>query len=161
MKKIELDIECQSCSGTGIYRGMGERDGAVVVCRTCNGTGCEKYVFTYNDFKGRRKTKKVKRVFLSGYGYCIGTKPITLDNGIFVDFSKEGVSYKEFLQGKMPKHIKHMGCPMLADQGACHKIKGFTEVCNKINGGWLNYIPKCKCKDKMKCWERFEKGAIL
>ncbi len=54
MKKIELDIECQSCNGTGVYRGMGERDGASVVCFTCDGTGCFKYKFEYTLFKERK-----------------------------------------------------------------------------------------------------------
>ena len=103
--------------------------------------------------------QKVSRVFLSGYGYCVGTKPITLDNGVFVDFSKEGVQYEEFLNGIMPKHIKQMGCPMMADQGACHKIKGFTDKCHDLNGGYVNYIPDCKCSDKMGCWNRFEKQS--
>jgi hypothetical protein len=157
-KKIDLKIECKSCGGTGVYRGIAEGNGAAVVCNRCKGTGCENYHFEYKEFTGRKTIKDVERVFITGYGYVVGVKPITLCNGVFVDFSKEGVSYGDFLKGKMPKHIKQMGCPMLADQSACHDIKGFTEICNDINGGWLNYIPGCKCKNKMKCWERFEKS---
>ena len=157
MKEINLDIECRSCNGTGVYQGMGEYDGAGIVCYQCKGTGCEKYYFKYNEFKERKINPKVNRVFLSGYGYCIGTKPITLSNGIFVDFSKEGVQYKEFLNGKMPKHIKQMGCPMMADQGACHSIEGFIKECKKLNGEYVEYIPNCKCPNKEKCWDRFEK----
>jgi hypothetical protein len=153
--KIKLKIECKSCNGTGVYVGLAERDGAGVVCHTCKGTGCQDYNFTYTPFKKRQKRKDIKRVFIQGYGYCVGTKPITLDNGVFVDFSKEGVSYEEFLAGKMPEHIKQMGCPMLADQSACHDIKGFIDQCEKLNGGWIGHIPSCKCKDKMACWERF------
>lgn len=97
-----MDIECQSCNGTGVYTGIGERDGACVICTKCNGTGKYMYTFQYNDFTRRKVRKDVKRVFIKGYGYCVGTKPITLDNGVFVDFSKEGVSYEEFLNGKMP-----------------------------------------------------------
>jgi len=158
METIKLKIECQSCNGTGVFQGMAEKSGASVVCHTCKGTGCEDYRFTYTPFTKRKEKEGVKRVFITGYGYCVGTKPITLDNGIFVDFSKEGVSYEEFLSGKMPEHIKHMGCPMSADQGACHDIKGFTDVCNELNGGWLNYIPSCIISDKIKCWERFNRG---
>lgn len=158
MSKIELKIVCKSCGGTGIYVGMGERDGAGVICHTCDGTGCQNYTFEYTPFKKRKKREDVKRVFLGGYDYCLRTKPITLNNGIFIDFSKEGVSYKEFLDGKIPKHIKQLACPMRADQSACHKIKGFTDKCSKLNGGWVSYIPDCKCKDKKACWERFEKG---
>jgi hypothetical protein len=156
--KIKLKIECKSCKGTGIYVGMGERDGAGVICRTCRGTGCQDYSFEYTPFKRRHKREDIKRVFIQGYGYCIGTKPITLDNGVYVDFSKEGVSYKEFLAGNMPKHIKHMACPMLANQSACHNIKGFVDQCERLNGGWISLISECKCKDKRSCWDRFEKG---
>lgn len=32
MKNIDLIIECPSCSGTGIYSGLGESDDCAVVC---------------------------------------------------------------------------------------------------------------------------------
>ena len=156
MKIINLDIECKSCGGTGVYIGFGENGGASVVCSTCKGTGCQNYEFKYTPFTKRKVRENVKRVFITGYGYGLGVKPITLDNGTFVDFSKEGVSYEDFLKGKMPKHIKQMGCPMSADQSACHNIKGFTAECHTLNDGWVNYILGCKCKNKMKCWDRFE-----
>ena len=160
MKEIKLDIECKSCEGTGVYVGMCERGGSGVVCYQCDGTGCQKYSFKYTDFTKRKKCKNVKRVYIKGYGYCITPKPLTLSNGIFVDFSKEGVSYQEFLDGEMPKHIKQMACPMMADQGACHDIKNLTDRCNKENDGWVYYIPSCKCKDKEECWKLFEGGEI-
>lgn len=160
MKIIKLKIECQSCGGSGVYQGMAERDGASVVCHTCDGTGCEDYVFKYEPFKKRVIKKGVKRVFLSGYGYCVGVKPITFDNGITVDFSKEGVSYEEFLQGKMPEHIKCMGCPMSADQSACHDIVGFVDECERLHGEYLGLISKCNNQpNKLKCWERFKKDS--
>ena len=161
MKEIKLKIECPSCNGTGVYTGMGERDGASIVCYKCNGTGCYDYSYKYNDFVERKKRDDVKRVYLSGYGWCISPKALDLKKSeggtIFVDFTKEGVSYAEFLDGKMPKHIKTLGCPMMADQGACHKIKGFTEKCNDLNGGWVGHIPSCKYNPNMvECWKRFE-----
>lgn len=159
-KKIELEIECQTCGGTGIYKGFAERNGAAVVCHTCKGTGCEKYHFAYTPFTKRSIDPTAKRVFITGYGYCVGTKPITLDNGVFIDFSKEGVSYDEFLSGKMPKHIKQMGCPMIADQGACHDIKGFTDRCNVLDGGYINVISSCRYQPgKSRCWKRFEQAT--
>ena len=72
---------------------------------------------------------------------------------------KEGVSYQQFLDGKMPKHIKTLECPMLADQGACHEIKGFVDECQKLHGGWIGSITSCNhYRMKSECWERFEKG---
>ena len=170
MATIKLKIQCKSCGGSGVYQGMGERDGAAVICHTCGGTGCERYEFSYNLFKSRKKTRTVKRVYLSGYGYCIAPKILTLNSypgpghtrGPTIDFTKEGVSYKEFLSGKMPKHIHAMACPMMADQDACHKIEGFTDECNRLNVEYLNHIPSCKWHNSCAaCWERFEKGGDI
>ena len=158
--RIELDIECTKCGGTGVYVGFAECEGASVICHWCNGTGCEHFKFEYELFKERKIKKDVKRVFISGYGYCVGTKPITLDNGTYIDFSVEGVSYGEFLAGKMPQHIENLACPMLADQSACHKIKGFVDRCNALDGGYICSIPKCNfTKNKARCWERFNRGG--
>ena len=156
MKKIILKIECQSCGGTGVYVGMGEKDGAGVICNTCKGTGCQDYSFEYKPFVGRKRKNNIKRVYISGYGYCIAPEKLTLANGVDVDFSKEGVSYAEFLEGKMPEHIKKIACPMLADQSACHKIEGFIDECNNRNDGWIGCIPSCKYPYKAECWDRFE-----
>lgn len=161
MEEIKLKIQCKSCEGTGIYTGMGEKDGAGVICHTCDGSGCQDYSFKYKDFKGRVKCENIKRVYLRGYGYCITPKLLTFDSGITIDMTKEGVSYSEFLEGKLPKHIKNLVCPMSADQGACHNIKGFTDRCNLLNGSWLSYIPSCKCKDKLRCWKVFENPKLI
>jgi len=157
MKTIEMTIECPSCEGTGIYSGMGESKDVAVVCYKCEGTGAYKYKYNYNEFNGRKDKENIRRVYLSGYGYKIGLGKILFDGIGEIDMDKEGVSYQEFLDGKSPEHIKTLACPMVADQGACHKIKGFTEKCNELNGGWLNYIPRCRNQDrKNECWERFD-----
>jgi len=158
MKKIELKIQCRSCGGTGIYVGIGERDGAAIVCHTCNGTGCEDYYFEYTPFTKRKKKEGIKRVYKDGMGYCIAPKLLVFKGVGTIDMAKEGVSYAEFLEGKMPEHIKTLGCPMQADQGTCHEIKGFIEECDKLNGGYLNMIADCKNHpNKAECWDRFDK----
>lgn len=159
MKTIEMIIECPSCKGTGVYLGLAESKGVAVVCNKCKGTGAYNYVYSYNEFTGRKIKDNVKRVYLSGGVYKIGLGKLNFGDGIGeIDMDKEGVSYAKFLNGKMPTHIKKLGCPMLVDQGACHEIKGFTEECDKLNNGWVNYIPECKYSPfKEKCWERFEK----
>lgn len=159
MKILKKNIECRSCGGTGIYVGMGEQDGASIICRTCNGTGKEEFEFHYNEFTKRKKRKGIKRVYLDGMGYCIAPKKINFENIGEIDLSKEGISYEEFLNGKMPNHIYKLGCPMLADQGACHGIKGFVDKCEDLNGGWVGNISSCKnIKNKKECWDRFEKA---
>ena len=157
MKKIEMMIECPSCSGTGLYSGMGESDNVAIICPACKGSGQFHYMYEYNEFEGRKEKEGIDRVYLKGYGYKIRTGVINFSGIGEIDMDKEGVSYQEFLEGKQPKHIKTLACPMLADQSACHKIKDFTNKCDELNGGWLSGIKKCDYRDnKAKCWERFE-----
>jgi len=157
-KKIDMFIQCPSCKGTGIYSGMGESENTGVICYQCNGTGKYHYTYQYEEFTERKIRKDIDRVYLSGYGYKIATGIINFSKVGEIDMDKEGVSYAEFLSGKMPEHIKKLACPMLAAQGACRDIKGFTDICNKLNGGWLSYIPDCKNRcNSDECWKRFEK----
>lgn len=156
MATIEKRIECPPCNGTGVYVGMAERGGAAVVCRQCKGSGEYLYQFQYEEFTGRKKSTGVKRVYRQSYGFVIGTSKINFGDKI-VDMASEGVSYDEFCAGKMPEHTKSIACPMLADQGSCHKIEGFTDECMKINDGWIGNITSCKGqREKSSCWKRFE-----
>lgn len=159
MKTIELNIECPSCKGTGVYSGIGESKNVAVICYKCDGTGKFHYVFNYTEFTGRKIKKGIDRVYLSGYGWKIGTGVLNFDNVGKIDMDKEGVSYAEFLEGKMPEHIRTLACPMLADQDTCFKIKGFVDVCHGLNRGGLSYISKCNYQiNKLECWRRFDKG---
>ena len=161
MKKIDIDIQCQACKGTGVYIGMAEKNGAAVVCTKCKGTGKYNYVFEYEDFKGMNVCDDVKRVYKSSYGFCIEPTEIPMSNGGVIDMSKEGVSYEEFKKGKLPGHIKQLVCPMLADQGACHDIKEFIAGCELLHGGILCGLPITSCNNqpnKSDCWKRFEDG---
>ena len=154
MKNIELDIKCQSCKGTGVYIGMAERDGAGVVCYTCKGTGCQKYKFQYEDFNGIVRRDDVKRVYKKSYGYVLAPKEIDFEKVGKIDLSVKGVSYQEFLTGKMPEHIREFGCPMWIDQGSCHDLKGFTDRC-KCFGRIINH---CDDYDKrVECWKDFDR----
>jgi len=109
--------------GSGVYVGMGERGEAAVVCYNCNGSGKYNYKFEYNEFPGLKKKKNVKRVYKDGYGYVISPEVIDFKDIGEIDMSKEGVSYEDFVKGIKPDHIKNLACPMIADQGGCHKIK--------------------------------------
>jgi hypothetical protein len=154
--EMEIIIECRSCRGSGVYVGADERDGAAVVCPTCKGKGFT--TFKYNEFNGLKQRDDVTRVYLSGYGYVIAPKTIRYDLGV-VDMLKEGVSYEEWLNGKMPEHIRKLACPMLADQDACHRIKGFSDECGEMHGKLFLGIPIDKCSyqpNKDLCWKRFD-----
>lgn len=159
MKKIEIDVQCPACGGSGVYCGFAEGKGTAVVCNRCNGSGKYHYVYEYEEFSGRKIKEGIKRVYLSGYGYMTNLGKIKYDGVGLVDMNKEGVSYEEFLNGKMPSHTEIFGCPMIADQGACHNVPGFTEECTKLNGGgYIGYIRNCKYQDKKhECWKRFKK----
>jgi len=156
MKTIEILVECPSCNGTGLYQGMGESKGVGVVCSDCNGTGAYNYKYRYTEFTGRKKRTDIKRVYLRGSRYKLGLGKIVFDTVGEVDMDKEGVSYTEFLQGKMPDHIRALSCPMSADQRACHGIPKFINKCQELNGGYLSIISDCKNQpNKAECWERF------
>jgi hypothetical protein len=152
---IEGEVQCDSCKGTGLYRGVCERDGAAVVCVYCDGTGKTNVKHTYTKFDGRKKKDGVKRVYETACGTVITDKDITMDDGTVVHFSKFGVSYKDWLDGKAPKPIKELHCPyMHTDQGLqtddvndLHKTR-----CEKYLG--FGYIRSCKCfDDKETCWK--------
>jgi len=154
--KIDMMIECPYCAGTGIFSGMGEGENVAVICNKCKGTGQFHYAYDYNEFTGRKIKPGIERVYLDGYGYRIGTGIIKFDRNAEVDMDKEGVSYDEFLSGKMPKHIETLACPMMADQGACHEIKGFVNRCNELSGHYFSRITDCTYqRNKSLCWKRF------
>ncbi len=148
MKLSELKIVCQSCSGTGLYIGMAERDGAAVICTKCDGTGCYSYKFTYEDFVQRKARKGVSRVFKTSAGYVHSSKDV---NG--VEFSKSGVSYDEWLRGKEPGPIKELYCPK---QWTHQSWNSSTCNANCFAG---SLIRDCSYRSEMaKCWEEYDKS---
>lgn len=85
-----VKAECESCSGTGLYRGMCEGPGMAVVCLRCNGTGCQE--IRYRPFTKRKPRRDVKRVHLSRGTFIVGP----------VGPGEDSVTYEEFLAGKLP-----------------------------------------------------------
>jgi hypothetical protein len=147
-----IKVECPSCKGTGLYSGMGERDGAAVICHNCNGNGFINY--EYNEFTGKKVKENVKRVFQSGYGYCISSEDITTKEGKQLNFSKYGCTYQEWLNGEKPKHIEDLYCPYIA----YNKGMG-NEPCKRCKeGSQGGLISNCiYFEDKSKCWEEYKK----
>lgn len=62
MKKIKIDTECDSCSGTGLYSGFAEPKGKAVVCHGCSGTGCN--TISYLPFTGRKRKRGIREVII-------------------------------------------------------------------------------------------------
>lgn len=83
-----LEVECQSCAGTGVFRGLMEGEGVGVLCRTCNGSGKE--MIDRRLFNGRRFRSDVHIVKVS---ILAGAESGPVG---------QGVKYEEFLEGKMP-----------------------------------------------------------
>lgn len=90
MKKT-IEIECQSCGGTGLYSGFAEPKGVAVVCVTCAGTG--KSTFTYEPFERRKGREGIHTVRLSrGSFIATGVGP-----------TGGSISYEAFQNGKFPR----------------------------------------------------------
>lgn len=86
----KIKVECDACDGTGIYCGFAEPKGVGVVCLVCAGTGCR--MISYKKFDKRKRRKGVKVVCRSaGTIIAAGVGP-----------TGGGVTYEEFLNGKMP-----------------------------------------------------------
>ena len=87
----QVEAQCDSCKGTGIYHGMCEPKGVGVVCLNCDGTG--KAIIKYTPFDGRKTRTGILHVQRSRGAFLpTGTGP-----------TGNSISYNEFLAGKMPK----------------------------------------------------------
>ena len=150
---IKLQIVCQSCSGTGLYIGLAEQDGAAVICFICKGTGCQEYEFKYEDFVSRKKRNDVVRVHKTSGGYCLSGKDVEV-NGVLIEFSKGGVSYEEWLAGKQPTPMKKLYCPL---QWTNQQWFSPLYCKDKYFGGLISECPYRKEHGLTKCWEEYRK----
>ena len=86
----KINAKCNSCRGTGLYRGYSESAGIAVVCFKCEGSGCR--VIEYEPFVQRERRNDVQHVQRSaGMFIATGTGP-----------TGRRISYAEFLSGVMP-----------------------------------------------------------
>jgi DnaJ-class molecular chaperone len=89
-KLVEVEAECRSCSGTGLYQGFCEPKYTAVVCLNCQGTGCT--TLKYKPFVKRRGKRGVKRVKRSAGAFiATGVGPVG-----------DSITYAEFKDGKRP-----------------------------------------------------------
>ncbi len=150
MKTIEFDEKCPSCSGTGLYVGIAERDGAAVVCHTCRGTGKHHFIHKYDEFVSRIESKNVKRVYESNPGICIGEG----DTCKLEDFG--GMPYDDWINNKKfpnKSEMRKYTCPAWWYQRVDYKKKPNWDIC--IGCGTFS---SCKYFNyKAHCWERFDK----
>lgn len=148
---LKMKAECNSCQGTGLYVGMGERDGAAVVCATCKGTGERTITIKYRDFKGRQKREGVRRIYESNPGICIGEGA----NLLLKDFG--GMSYADWLLDRPfrpgMEDRKHT-CPKWFYQGDGENLDPCWQKCYDSLG---RSFSKCKYfSKKEKCWKEWD-----
>ena len=151
------DVECNKCHGTGLYQGLAERDGAFVVCHSCNGKGCIEFKEIFHKLFTRKKQSKCKRVYSRGCSVVITDKDVTSRDNIFMPFSKYGCSYKDWLEGVKPIPLKFIDCPYLEDRSLQTKDKNsLYKIRCKDNVGFGS-INECKLfHEKEKCWKIYE-----
>ena len=146
---VEFDEKCKSCGGTGLYVGIGERNGAAVVCHTCNGTGKHHFKYEYEDVEGRKKNDEVERVYEANVGIGIGKG----NNYSLEDFG--GMPYKDWLKGKSfpPKsEMRRFVCPTWWYQSVDYDKKPHWKECH-----WGGFSECPHFHNKNKCWERWDK----
>jgi len=139
------EAKCSVCKGTGIYVGMGERDGAGIVCHQCKGTGKKEIVVGWEDFEGKQKREDIKRVYECNPGIC-------------VDASSKfgGMPYDNWFLGKPfgeGSENRNYICPAWWYQLANYKLKPHWDEC--ICGG--TFLSCQNFSQKEKCWERWDK----
>jgi len=139
-----IECECPSCSGTGVYVGMGEHDGVAVVCGKCDGTG--KHHIKYTEFTGRKKKEGVTRVIETNPGICVSTK---IDIG--------GISYEDWWNGNdFPpgSEMRDYVCPAWWFQCADYDKKPRWKECGGLLG---RSFSSCKLfENKNQCWKKWD-----
>jgi len=147
MKTIRLNEVCKSCGGTGLYVGMGEHDGAAVVCNKCYGSGFHEFIYEYEEYIEKKSPDPViERVFKCNPGICIG--------GDLEEFG--GMSVKDWQAGQPfppgSEDRKHT-CPCWWQQNSEGKPLNW-KACRQNLG---RRFSECKhFKTKEMCWDRFD-----
>ncbi|KKM26652.1 hypothetical protein LCGC14_1582600 [marine sediment metagenome] len=148
--KIEFDQECSSCSGTGLYSGIGEDKSTAIVCHHCKGTGKSHFEHHYNEFTGRKPKHGIKRVYQSNPGIGIGEN----EKYSLEDFG--GISHsdwdadKGFPQGS---EMRIFTCPAWWYQGVNYELKPNWDEC-RLGGTFSS------CNEfgrKHECWRKWDK----
>lgn len=146
---ITVKHECGSCRGTGLYSGMGESEGAAIVCHHCKGLGFR--VSEFIEFTGRKELPNVVRVYQANPGIKIGA-----GNGFELeDFG--GVPAADWAQGNpfpAGAEMRAFTCPRWWFQCA-GSVSLDWNICNSNIG---QSFSQCQhFPDKGLCWARWDK----
>lgn len=147
----EWDQECAACHGTGLYVGMGERNGMAVVCHACKGTGQTHQRHEYNEFTGRNKPpEEVKRVLAANPGIMTAAE----ERFGGVPISEWLVNPKSVQQ--RGKEMRQFTCPAWWYQSADYTKKPQWDDAER-KCGWGMFSECRHFADKAGCWTKFDK----
>ena len=132
---------CNPCQGTGLYDGMGERDGLMIVCNSCKGNGYTKINISYTRFTGLINREGVERVISNNPGVVMAPS-----------ITKGGVSYAVFLKEPNSPHrfgreVREWYCP------AWWYRKRFFDECDQVTS---MYKDCPSFSQKQDCWSGFD-----
>jgi hypothetical protein len=158
---IKYDCQCESCDGTGLYRGFAEKNGFAVVCHTCKGSGKTHVKIEYDDFEGRQERSGVTRVLQTNPGISVGMGQSSSSsykgNPKFLGLeSFGGLSYEDWKAGKKfgkGTEMRQFSCPAWWYQSVDYDKKPNWKEC--IGCGSFSSCENFKNKDK--CWNKFDK----
>ncbi len=152
--KIIVEAECSTCRATGLYVGMGERDGAAVVCNKCKGTGMVILTFDPTPFTGRKQQTEVQQVWQGNPGIC--TAPGHVSGGLTYDDWAAG---KPFISGT---EMREEVCPAWWYQSADYDRMPQWDRCqSSYCGGFsscIHFIIKAECWEM---WDDESGGRII
>lgn len=152
MQVFERDIQCKECKGTGLFKGMGERDGWAVVCHKCKGSGCYHFKFEYEAFHGRVKCDNVQQVVEVNPGIVLTTRGA---DRTYTHESFGGQPYESWCKDEpFPpgSENREFCCPASWYQSADYGAQPKWEECAGVGA-----FSACRCfRGKAGCWERFD-----
>ena len=152
--KIEIDEECQTCGGTGLYSGMAETKNCAVVCHICKGTGCNHFVHEYDDFNSRKVNPEIEYVYQANPGIKIGREYRYL----FKDFG--GMPFKDWDAGKpfvVGMENRRFTCPAWWYQSVDYKLKpNWDDSERKCISTGASFSGCDFFIHKAGCWEKFD-----
>lgn len=139
MNQQTLDTQCPSCSGTGLYIGYAEHNGAAVVCGKCQGTG--NFQISYTPFTGRLEHPDVTHVWMRNPGYHISP-----------DRTEGGLSIAEWQNNPELINTPEAAMRQTVCPAQWYRENPFTD-CNKAN----RYDECNFYSQKAKCWAAYQR----
>jgi len=139
------EAKCPLCKGTGIYVGIGEKDGAGIVCHDCKGTGKKEIVMEWENFEGKQIRQDIKRVYECNPGICVNASS---------EFG--GMPYENWLIGEpfpLGSENRKYICPAWWYQSVKNELRPHWGEC--IGCGSFSNCPSFAQKEK--CWQRWDK----